>query len=224
MSDQDARSAATTSSGGGNTLAGGHPDAKKGGPAGGLPRPEYLAAYATVVVDPPWAYADGFNGFGDRRELPYPSMTVTEIATLPIARLVQREGYIFLWTTNRYLPDAADLVRGWGFSYRQTLTWDKGVGSGGLGGMFATTSEFVVVAQNIRPGTNAHGSRTKRLRHEESVLRFPRQPRHSQKPEAFYDLVEQVAPGPYLDMFARRQRLGWDVWGNEVDSDVEMIA
>ncbi len=181
--------------------------------------------YATIVIDPPWEYAGGFNGFGKRQPLPYESLTVEEIAALPVPRLLAREGYVFLWTTNRYLPDATDIVQhSWGFSYRQTLTWDKGEGSGGLGGMFATTSEFVIVAQNIRPGTNAHGSRTRRVRHAESVLRFPRPSRHSQKPEAFLDLVEAVAPGPYLEMFARRKRLGWDVWGDEVDSDVEVIA
>lgn len=45
---------------------------------------------------------------------------------------------------------------------------------------------------------------------------------HSAKPEAFLDLVEQVSPGPYLELFARRQRLGWDTWGNEALEHVEM--
>lgn len=52
---------------------------------------------------------------------------------------------------------------------------------------------------------------------------WPRGP-HSQKPEAFLDMVEQVSPGPYLEMFARRQRLGWDTWGNEALNHVEMGA
>lgn len=178
--------------------------------------------YATIVADPPWEYAEGFNGFGNRRALPYASMTLDELAALPVPQLLKREGYLFLWSTNRHLPLAHDLVRSWGFSYRQTLTWDKGEGSGGLGGMFATTSEFVVVAQNIRPGTNAHGSRTKRVRHPESVLRYPRQKGHSTKPDAFLDLVETVAPGPYLELFARRKRLGWHAWGNEIESDIDV--
>lgn len=183
-----------------------------------------MTRYATIVVDPPWDYPGGFNGYGTRRPLPYAAMNYEEIAALDLGTLLEREGYLFMWATNKHLPLAYRLVTNWGFSYRQTLTWDKGLGSGGLGGMFATTSEFVVIAQNIRPGTNAHGSRTKGLRYPESVLRFPRQKRHSQKPEAFYDLVERVSPGPYLDLFARRQRIGWDVWGDEVDSAVEIAS
>ena len=180
--------------------------------------------YATILADPPWEYPEGFNGFGKRRQLPYPSMTIDELAALPVPNLLKREGYLFMWATSRHLSAAFSLLEYWRFAYRQILTWDKGEGSGGLGGMFATTAEFVLVAQNIRPGTNAHGSRTKRVRHSESVLRFPRQPRHSQKPDAFLDLVEKVSPGPYLELFARRKRIGWDSWGNEIESDVELVA
>ncbi len=65
--------------------------------------------------------------------------------------------------------------------------------------------------------------REKLLRAETSWFTWPRG-RHSAKPEAFQDIVEQVSPGPYLELFARRKRLGWDSWGNEVDCDVELAA
>jgi N6-adenosine-specific RNA methylase IME4 len=53
--------------------------------------------------------------------------------------------------------------------------------------------------------------------------RWPRRA-HSEKPEEFYAMVEQVSPGPYLDMFARRPRLGWDVWGDEAPGSVDLGA
>lgn len=177
--------------------------------------------YRTVVADPPWEYAGGFNGFGNRKALPYPSMTLDEIRSLPVADLLEKEGYLFLWTTNKYLPASFSVMEAWRCTYRQTLVWDKGEMGSGLGGMFATNAEFVLIGQKIRPGTNAHGARTKQERVPTSVFCWPRAA-HSQKPEAFLDLVERVAPGPYLELFARRRRLGWDAWGNEVDSDLEI--
>jgi N6-adenosine-specific RNA methylase IME4 len=182
-----------------------------------------MMKYRTIIVDPPWDYPDGFNGWGIRRALPYPALSLGQIAALPLPELLAREGYLFLWVTNRHLPSAFALISQWSFTYRQTLTWDKGVGSGGLGGMFATTSEFVIIAQNIGLGTHAHGPRTNRVRHSESVLRFARQRNHSQKPDAFFALIETLAPGPYLELFARRKRLGWHSWGDEVVSDIKIL-
>jgi N6-adenosine-specific RNA methylase IME4 len=179
--------------------------------------------YRTIVADPPWPYDDGFNGWGRRRHLPYEQMTLQQLITLPVRDLCEREGYLFLWATNRYLPTAFSLLREWRFTYRQTLTWDKGDVGSGLGGMFATNAEFILVAQNIRSGTNAHGARTHGERIPTSVFRWPRG-EHSAKPEAFLDLVEQVSPGPYLELFARRQRLGWDTWGNEALEHVTLSA
>lgn len=72
-------------------------------------------------------------------------------------------------------------------------------------------------------GINAAKGRTEIVRAPSSWFQWPRG-KHSEKPEAFFDVVEQVSPGPYLELFARRRRLGWSAWGNEVDSDVEMAA
>ena len=92
--------------------------------------------YRTIVADPPWHY-DGFakGRPGWRKggasvittKLPHPSMSVGEIADLPVSELAADDGaWLFLWTTNRYLPSAFDVIRSWGFHYRQTLVWDKG--------------------------------------------------------------------------------------------------
>lgn len=171
--------------------------------------------YATVVVDPPWDYSDGWppwgTSSGERHPLPYSSLSIDAIASLPVGSLVGREGYVFLWTTNRYLPAAFDVLAAWGLTYRQALTWCKEPIGIGPGGMFAQTTEFALIAQRIGPRSHARGRRTSG-RLNTSWFVWPRGA-HSAKPAAFYDAVEAVAPGPYLELFARQARLGWDSWG-----------
>lgn len=184
-----------------------------------------MTEYLTIVADPPWPYPEGWPAWAsrstERSSLPYPSMTVEAISALPVARHIAREGHVFLWTTNRYLDAAFDVLRAWDCTPKQTLVWCKPPQGKGPGGMFATTTEFVVIGQRIRPNTNAHGKRTMGERVDTSWFAWPRG-RHSEKPAAFMDMVERVAPGPYLELFARRRRLGWDAWGDEVESDLEM--
>lgn len=147
--------------------------------------------FGCIVADPPWEYKGGFNGFGNRKELPYAHMNLEEIKALRVADLLKREGYLFLWTTNRWLEKSFGVARAWECTPKQTLTWCKPKGAKGLGGMFATNTEFVIVAQKIREGTNAHGSRTNQEREGTSWFEWTKQA-HSQKPEAFQDVVERV--------------------------------
>lgn len=182
--------------------------------------------YRTIVADPPWAYDEGWPGFrsaGPRRPLPYSSMTFDQMQRIDVARLIEPEGYLFLWTTSRYIESAYNLVRAWGFTPRQVLVWCKPPRGQGPGGMFAITTEFVILAQRIGPASHARGKRTTGQRIDTSWFQWPRR-RHSEKPEEFYSMVEQVAPGPYLEMFARRPRLGWDVWGDEAPNPVDISA
>lgn len=173
--------------------------------------------YGTIVADPPWEYNDGFPGWSTDRSrrtaLPYSSMTLDAIKALPVADLAVREGYLFLWTTCRYLEAGFEVVRAWGFTPRMPVVWCKEpTGSGAPGGMFATTTEFVIVAQRIGPKSHARGKRTNGIRTESNWFIWPRRA-HSEKPSEFLDLVEQVSPGPYVELFARQPRLGWDSWG-----------
>jgi N6-adenosine-specific RNA methylase IME4 len=107
--------------------------------------------YATIVVDPPWEYPEGFNGWGKRRRLPYSSMTIEEIAALPVADLARPGAHLYLWTTARYLWDARRIVEAWGFAARnshvEVLVWCKEPMGLGLGRAFAPTTEFVLYAR-----------------------------------------------------------------------------
>lgn len=147
--------------------------------------------------------------------LAYPTMTVAQITALPVAALAASDAHLFLWTTQRYLPAALDVVRAWGFSYRSTLPWAKRPRGFALGGTFGISTEFVIFA---RRGRSIATSRTSR-----DWWSWPRG-EHSRKPDEFFQVVEATSPGPYLELFARRPRAGWDVWGDEVDCDVELAA
>ena len=187
--------------------------------------------YRTIVADPPWHYegfaSDPTSGRGlpvERRApirvdaLPYQAMSVAEIAALNVAAFAHPDGCrVFVWTTNRYLPETFGILRSWGFRYAQTLVWHKMGNPSPFGGSVAPNhAEFLLVA--------VRGSIPVLSRAQSNVLAASAQRRHSAKPEAFLDLVEQVSPGPYLEMFARRQRLGWDTWGNEALNHVELAS
>lgn len=168
--------------------------------------------YRTIVVDPPWRYDGGWPEFGDRagiehrrRPLPYSAMSVEEIGALTVGDLAGRSAHLYLWTTNRYLRDSFAIVEGWGFRFSQVLVWCKPPMGIGPGGTFAQTTEYVLFARR--------GSAPKPKRQASCWWQWPRGA-HSVKPAAFADVVELVSPGPYVELFARQPRFGWDSWGN----------
>lgn len=180
-------------------------------------------SYATIVADPPWHYdrrVPGFTqgrGYLPRHPFPYATMTLPQIEALPVAELADPAGCrLFCWATNRYLHAAFHVVKAWGFTERQTLIWRKTGNPPPLRAHLAPNSaEFLIVATVGKP------PRLSTL--ASSVLDAP-VGEHSAKPEMFLDIVEQVSPGPYLELFARRNRLGWDTWGNESLEHVEVPA
>ncbi len=155
-----------------------------------------------------------------RRESSWvPAVPVDDISSLPVADLAEDNAHLYLWTTNRYLRESYDVARAWGFKAGgesgKLLTWCKPSHPRPLGGTFGSATEFVLFCRR--------GSLASTGRHPKDWFAWPRT-RHSTKPDAFLDLVEQVSPGPYLEMFARRQRLGWDTWGNEALEHVALAA
>lgn len=182
--------------------------------------------YRTIVADPPWYYPKT-GGYSWRAGLPsgassnsgmdYPLMTLDAIAALPVHELAEPEAHLYLWTTQRYLLDAHRVAEAWGFTPKKVLVWCKPPTGFAMGGTeFGSCCEFVIFAKQGRlPLQN---------RVPRDWWEWSRSGGHSAKPEAFLDLVEQVSPGPYLELFARRQRLGWDTWGNEALTHVEMPA
>lgn len=132
-------------------------------------------------------------------------MSVEDIAALSVSELAADDAHLYLWTTSRYLRDAFDVVRRWGWRFSQTLTWCKPPWGIGAGGAFCSTTEFVLFCRrgNLKPLE----------RQNTTWWEWERQRPHSSKPQAFLDVVERVSPGPYVELFSRSPRMGWDSWG-----------
>lgn len=163
--------------------------------------------YRTIVVDPPWHY-DKTNpdksgeGYKGAKGLPYSAMTLDEIKALPVADLADPAGArLYLWTTNRYLRHAWSIAEGWGFEPQdRLLVWCKAPRA-----TTPVTTEFVLIAKRGRPDPMPwHGT---------TWFQWPHQRAHSMKPAAFLDLVETWSRGPYVELFCRTPRFGWDTWG-----------
>jgi N6-adenosine-specific RNA methylase IME4 len=195
--------------------------------------------FGTIVADPPWpikwtggtrkagatAAADGAPCRSKayvKNPLPYDTMGVDEIAALPVASVAADNAHVFLWTLDRFVLDgsAARIIRAWGFEpLPQMIVWRKK--SPGLGRILRPAHELIAI------GRRGHA------RFAEVALptvREWRQPyengakQHSAKPDAALDEIEQMSDGPYLELFARRARLGWDYWGDEAMQTIELAT
>lgn len=166
-----------------------------------------MTRYRTIVADPPWRVHQppewncGKPAGRKNRSVPYATMTTSEIAALPVAAMAAESAHLYLWTINRYVEAAYGIARAWGFAPSTLLTWCKPRKGLGVGGAYALTTEHILFA---RRGKGAF-----ERRHGTCWFQWPRGA-HSAKPDAFLDIVEQVSPGPYAELFARRARFGWD--------------
>lgn len=189
--------------------------------------------YRTIVADPPWPIrwsggrttagrSSGSTRTYEKRALPYEPMSIEAICDMPVEDLGADDAHLFLWAVDRFVVegDAARVCRHWDFEpLGWTLVWRKA--NPGLGRYVRPAHELVVVARRGNARLNEISV--------PSVFDWPQVYRngskvHSAKPEQMQDTVERMSPGPYLELFARRPRYGWHVWGDEVDSDVELNA
>lgn len=163
--------------------------------------------FSCIVSDPPWPMQKI-----ERTERPaqgvtldYPVMSLEDIAALPVADLAADDCHLYLWVTHKFLPAGMDLLEEWGFRYQCVMTWRKNVGITPFSWMYDT--EHVIFARRGNLPLTQLGLR---LSFEAPVQG------HSVKPDVFYERVTAASPGPRLEMFSRRKRDGFEVWGNEV--------
>ncbi len=170
--------------------------------------------YRTIVADPPW----GYEGYSPpwRSAIPdhYSLMTLEEIKAIPVRDLADRDCHLYLWCVIPLMEAAFECLREWGFKNSTVLTWCKA--GPGLGAGWRGNTEHVLVARRgstpFLPTFDGKGT----------WYTASRGGVHSKKPDLFMDLIEQASPAPRLELFARRQRLGWDTWGNEALEHVSM--
>lgn len=181
------------------------------------------AKYQVIYADPPWRYGawgkpnPKSRPNGKSYPMPYPTMSVTEIMNLPIPDIADDNCELYLWVTQKYLPKAFGVIEAWGFKYCQTLTWCKKPRGLGQGGVYCPTTEFLLLARK--------GKMPKTKRKDSTWFLVKRSHNsHSTKPGFFRELIESSSYSPRIELFARTRPDGWDVWGNEVESDIVLAG
>lgn len=156
--------------------------------------------HRSIIIDPPWDH-EGLSIAG-RGAPTYAVMTQEELIALPVGEWADSECHLYVWATNNFLLRAGALIEAWGFDYKTVLTWVKP--RFGLGSYFRSSTEHCLFAVKGSMMTRASDIPT----HFEAPVG-----RHSEKPDAFYDLVERASYPSYLEAFARRPRQDWQGWG-----------
>lgn len=167
--------------------------------------------YGTIIADPPWPERGGGKIVrGAQRH--YPLMSVARIMALPVEhRWAALNCHLYLWVTNNFLKAGISAMEWWGFRYVTIITWKKP--HIGLGQYYRGITEHVLFGIRGRPGYRylPNGKRAQGRTFFEADTG-----EHSEKPYQMHEWAEIVSPGPYIELFARERRPGWDVWGNEV--------
>jgi N6-adenosine-specific RNA methylase IME4 len=188
--------------------------------------------YRTIVADPPWPYETSKSG---RFAMPKPEKDIGQLGVesmgygvMEVAELCALQppaddaAHLYLWTTNAFMVEAHQIARAWGFRPKTILTWTKTYQDNPSRVSMKTGYYFRGATEHCL--FSVRGSL--KLQVSEGLptaYLWPRLP-HSVKPDAFYDLVERASPGPYLELFARRARFGWDYWGDESLQTVELAS
>jgi N6-adenosine-specific RNA methylase IME4 len=182
-----------------------------------------LGLFRCIVADPPWPYrgrgpvGTGGRGAGYVTEFGHPgsdarygSMRIKDLEELDIPAC--HNSHLYLWTTNSFVCEAHDIAVFWGFQVKTILTWGKvkadGLPSMRTGYYFRGATEHCLFA--------VRGSLMLKTKMGKPTLVLSRRLAHSVKPNWFYRLCRECSPGPYLELFGRRQRKGWTVIGDEV--------
>jgi N6-adenosine-specific RNA methylase IME4 len=174
--------------------------------------------FKTIMADPPWRFqnATGKVAPGHRRLNRYGTMTLAEIAELPVAEVADDTAHLYLWVPNALLPEGLAVLRAWGFNYKSNIVWHKirkdgGSDGRGVGFYFRNVTELILF------GVRGKNARTLAPGRRQVNMIETRKREHSRKPDEQYKIIEECSPGPHLEMFGRGVRRGWATWGNEAD-------
>jgi N6-adenosine-specific RNA methylase IME4 len=187
--------------------------------------------YGTILADPPWRFATwdkreavirrSGTGTNVSAAAHYNTMDIEEICALSVGELADADCSLFLWMSWPQLKDALNVIAAWGFTYKTcAFCWTKAHAGQlemfeqaipdqmGLGYWTRANTEACLLATRGRP---------KRLNADVRQAIIEPRREHSRKPDGIHERIERLVAGPYLELFARQRRPGWDCWGNEVD-------
>lgn len=176
--------------------------------------------FKTILADPPWQFQNktGKVAPEHKRLSRYVTLELDEIKALSVERTAAETAHLYLWVPNALLPEGLAVMAAWGFRYKANIIWQKvrkdgGPDGRGVGFYFRNVTEILLFgvrgknARTLEPGRTQVNTIASRKRE------------HSRKPEEQYPLITSCSPGPYLEMFARGERPGWAIWGDQARDD-----
>lgn len=174
--------------------------------------------YAVVVADPPWAFNDKLTMSAVKRgaEANYTTLSNDDIAALPVGAWCLPDSLLALWVPSSLLGVGMRVMSAWGFEQKQVYTWVKTSSTGlafGMGRYFRGCTEHALIGTRGKLSARVV-SKSERCAELHAALP------HSKKPEGLQERLERMLAGPYLELFARRQRSGWTCVGNEAPETI----
>jgi N6-adenosine-specific RNA methylase IME4 len=176
-------------------------------------------SYGAILAYPPWQFSNrtGKMAPEHRRLSRYATLTLPAIKQIPVAAVAAEQSHLYLWVPNALLREGLEVLDAWGFQYKTNIIWHKirkdgGPDGRGVGFYFRNTTEMVLFGVRGKLRTLTPG------RTQVNVI-ATRKREHSRKPDQLYDLIEACSPGPFLELFARGRRRGWEQWGHEAKVD-----
>lgn len=170
--------------------------------------------YECLYVDPPWSYENKRTGgsMTSGADDEYLTMGIKDIMSIPVWKISEPDSALFIWAVTPLLPEAFQVMKNWGYTYKTTLYWRK-KGKFGMGFWFRGDIEpcLVGIKGNVKPFG---------LQISNFIDAPPRE--HSRKPDEMYEIIESIGFKSKFEMFAREKRHGWDVFGNEVPTSTQM--
>ena len=171
--------------------------------------------YNVIYADPPWSFKTYSDKGKDRSpEKHYSVMSFKDICNMPVGNIARDNSVLLMWAIDPLLDKAFEVIKAWGFTYKTVaFTWAKlnktkpGFFTG-LGYWTRGNPEMCLLATKGKP---------KRLSKSVPQLVVDKRREHSRKPDIMYQHIENLLEGPYIELFARQKRSGWDSWGNEVN-------
>ena len=171
--------------------------------------------YGTILADPPWRFKNrtGKVAPEHKRLNRYDTLSLEEIMEIPVSLVSAEKSHLYLWVPNALLQEGLEVMKEWGFQYKANIVWHKirkdgGPDGRGVGFYFRNTTELVLFGIRGKMRTLSPG------RSQVNIIRTQKQ-EHSRKPLELYQICEKCSPGPYLEIFARGKKEGWDVFGNQ---------
>jgi site-specific DNA-methyltransferase (adenine-specific) len=182
--------------------------------------------YQVIYADPPWHYNNSLDNASNQNskinaDKVYPTMSSKDIAHLPVKGITEDDAICFMWTTDTHVPQAIEIMKAWGFTYKTiAFVWEKLTKNGKsamvMGPWIHKNCEICLM-----------GTKGKMMQHlrDNKVQQLVKAQRtkHSKKPQEVADLITRMFPaGEKIELFARDAKPGWDVWGNEIQNDIQM--